>query len=407
MALLTMDQLNSQRQARTIPMLNAGVVIDGLIVKHEAQFLDVKRDWVELETSGVTTFYQTFAWCTSWYENVGRASNIMPCIVVGRDLMGQIAFILPLQIRQSFGVKLLEWMAQAQNNYGFGLFDSDFFQGPSHKWFAQNAAELFGLMPRFDVINLQNMPDSWNGTANPLATLNHFKAANSSYVTALHDDFNRLHQVKRSSKSISKIRRRDERIEELGKIEFKLEDIGDASQLALREAFAHKEIQLAEMGIHGVYDTPQQDFFSQLVKGGTPSQSHVRVFRLTLNGKTLSTQVGVVYKDCFWLLITSLAPDAPRPLSPGDMLLRKSIEWCCNRGFARFDFSNGEAGYKLIWADNKISLHNYFKARTLRGLPYASTLMAFHALKRRIKNSTTLLGIFNKTRRMVLGRKLS
>jgi len=118
----------------------------------------------------------------------------------------------------------------------------------------------------------------------------------------------------------------------------------------------------------------------------------------------MSSLVGGVSGNQFWLMITSLSPTAPLPLSPGDMLLRKAIAWCCEQHLDQFDFSSGEIGYKTIWADQKIILSNYIVARNLRGLPLAAILRAFNFCKRSMKSSEVLRDTFNIMRQRILGR---
>ncbi len=374
-------------------------MISGLNIKTYFKFSDIEAQWRDLESQSRNSFFQSFDWCSSFYNSIGQHQNLNLCLVAAYDRQGELAFILPFQIRKKFGVHVLEWLAQAENNYGHGIFSPKFLGESASVWFNQNLTSVFSALPPFDVFNLQNMPLGTLGFPNIFDTLPISAAANSSYVTVLKSSYDNLLRSKRSAKSIGKIRRRDERILELGAVEFCVESLGAKTSIALAEAFAHKRKQLAEQGISGVFETPQSEFLLHLSQ-----LSKLRAFRLVSNGQTLSTLIGAVYGQRFWLMITSLAPDAPRPLSPGDMLLRNTIAWCCEQNLELFDFSNGEIGYKTLWADEKVELSNYIVAKNVRGLALAAGLRFFHSLKRRIKSSDSLRNIFNLMRKKLKGR---
>jgi CelD/BcsL family acetyltransferase involved in cellulose biosynthesis len=377
-------------------------MVGGLQVQVFDRMDTVEDIWRVFEKNAISTYYQSFAWCSSWFGSIGKRMKVRPILVLGRDEHGDVVFILPLQMRNKFGSRLLEWLTQPENNYGCGIY-TDKIAGSD--WFDRNFLQLLAILPQHDILNLQNMPGGILDKANPLAGINRLRAANCSYVTALQTDFDALHHSKRTPKSISKIRRRDERLHELGKIDFELEPPGQAAQRRLVEVFNDKSQQLSELGIHGVFGPEERAFMLALETEKIAGVPCLQVYRLALDGKTLSTLVGGVSHSHFWLMVTALSPGAPRQFSPGDMLLRKTIELSCRDSISTFDFSNGEVGYKVMWADQEVLLYNHFASRTLRGLPLAAALMAYHAIKRTIKNQPLLRDSFNIARRILKGRK--
>jgi CelD/BcsL family acetyltransferase involved in cellulose biosynthesis len=381
-----------------LPALRVG----GLHIRITSHLADVEGEWRALETKGITSYYQSFGWCSAWLATHGAELEVRPVIICGYQPDGNLAFILPLQLRKKFSLNVLEWLTQPDNNYGYGIFNPAFM---NPDWYSENLTAILALLPRYDVLNLQNMPAELMNRRNPLQILNRFEAANSSYVMALKPNYETLLQSKRTAKSISKIRRRDERLAELGAISFEVEAQGEAAQQRLLETFHDKDVQLSELGIHGVFGPAERAFMQQLEKHSFAGPSGLHVFRLALDGKTLSTLVGAKSGTCFWLMVTSLASDIPRQFSPGDVLLRRTIQHCCEDGIQNFDFSNGEVGYKLMWADAEVLLHNNFQAASLRGLPLAALFMAFNSLKRVVKKSGALRQLFNESRRILRGKK--
>src|SRR3546814_10555526 len=62
--------------------------------------------WSALEATGDCTAFQAFAYLSTWYAHIGRATGAMPCVVVGWDAQdagegeGPL-FILPLARQQT------------------------------------------------------------------------------------------------------------------------------------------------------------------------------------------------------------------------------------------------------------------------------------------------------------------
>jgi CelD/BcsL family acetyltransferase involved in cellulose biosynthesis len=387
-----LDRLREKGADEQQGQLLQAVSISGFDVKIYNHFSSIEKEWRQLETEGVCSFYQTYDWCSSFYECIGRGQGLQICVVAAYDAQGKLTFILPLQIRTRYRFRLLEWLAQAENNYGHGLFDRQFSDETAAAWFNQNLAAILNAIPAYDVVNLQNTPLGRLGLPDIFGQASKSTAANSSYVTQLMANYEKLLQSKRSAKSISKIRRRDERILELGNVEFCVEPTGTKTSAALVEAFLHKKKQLSQMGISDAFGIPQQKFLLRLANN-----------KLTQSNHTISSIIGAEFNNRFWLMITSLSSDAPRPLSPGDMLLRKTIAWCCAQNLEAFDFSNGEIGYKTLWADETVVLYNYIAARNLRGLPVAGLLRFYHCLKRTIKASDFWRTKFNAMRQKLRG----
>ena len=379
-------------------------IIGGLKVKICHTFVEAQADWSALEINCDGSIYQTFIWCETWFACAGLQSDIQPLIIVLLNNDDVPLLILPLQIRNKFGQKLLEWLAQSENNYGFGLFGSPTDGLQYDIWFENNFALLNEALPKYDVVNLQNMPTRLFDRLHPLLFLSENAAANSSYIFALNRSFDELIRSKRTVQSISKINRRDQRLSEIGELKFEVFENGDQGAKILEECIEHKRQQLAMRGIQHALSPLQLEFFVALLENNAKSAVKLVVFQLSINGRTISSAIGGVYNSSFSLMILSMAPDAPLALSPGDMTLRNTISWACEQNLTLYDLSNGEADYKLVWADEQISLFNCFKARSLKGLPLAAALMALHFVKRILKRNHLFYGAFDGMRRRLFGR---
>ena len=366
---------------------------------------EAEPDWLGLEPHSFLTYYQSFAWCKNWFETIGKNLKIQPIIVIGKSSDGLAQFLLPFQIRRRFGLDVLEWLTQPENNYGHGIFNHSISDREWCDWFKKNIYQILTLLPRFDVIAFGNMPNFLFGYQNPLATLNRFKSANHSFVTKLASDFDSLQESKRSLRSISKMRRRDERLAEAGELTIEVSSFGAVAANAIAQSLANKSSQLEEIGVRDFPTESLSAFFSALVAKESQNLQGLYVFRLAQAGKTISSLIGGIYSKTFWLMILSMPADAPRQFSPGDYILRKSIAWSCEHGLTHYDFSNGHSNYKELWADNEVELFDYFAAKTFKGLPLAAILLAAATLKRIIKNQPQLKSFFFSARQILKGTR--
>ena len=365
-----------------------------------------ESDWIHLQQNAHGTHYQTFEWCSTWQEKIGSQSNVRPVIITGKSDKGETLFLLPLQIRKRFGFAVLEWLTQPENNYGMGLFSKSLEAVEWQNWLNQNLDSVLAHVPHYDLATLINMPDRVFGMVNPLSNLNRFVSADQSFMTHLRPDFEKLQEEKRTSRSISKIRRRDERLAELGHLDVQILTHGRIALTSLKEALEHKELQLAGLGVHGFATRDLGAFFGGLIDNANEQDAALHVFRLQQSGKTISSLVGTSYSGTFWLMILSMSQDGPLQFSPGDYILRKSIAWSCENNLQYYDFGTGQSHYKEIWADQEIQLYNYFAAKTLKGLPLAAAFMFYNLAKRLIKNTPALKSFFFQLRKWVRGKKI-
>ena len=380
-------------------------MIDGVSVGCFTSPETCQSDWIRLQKNALGTFYQTFEWCQAWQKKIGVRSNIQPVIIIGKSAEGEALFILPLQIRKRFGFAVLEWLTQPENNYGQGLFCNSFDEKDWQIWFDRNMVAVLARVPNYDLATLINMPDRVLGRVNPLSTLNTFVSADQSFLTRLQPNFEKLQEAKRTSRSISKIRRRDERLAELGHLEVQISTRGQIALTSLKEALQHKEFQLAELGVHQFATQDLNTFFGDLVEKADEPNAALHIFRLQQSGKTISALVGASYAGTFWLMILSMSRDGPLQFSPGDYILRRSMAWACENNLQYYDFGMGQSQYKEIWADEEVQLYNYFAAKTLKGLPLAALFMFYNVAKRLIKNTPFLKSVFFQLRKWLRGKK--
>jgi len=363
----------------------------------------IAERWKAFEATAHGTLYQSSLWCRAWLETAGRARRVRPRIAVVSGPDGTIRMLFPLQVRRVFGATALEWLGSPHNNYGGGLFARNGL-AEAGTWLADNWSLIVTRAGPCDTILLHDMPRRLLGLDNPLACLFNLKAPNRSYAMRLGPDFEAIYHDKRSSDDRRAARKRESGLARAGAVAFGLPAGKAELHRHLDIMFAQQEARLAERGVHGVFGPSERDFVHRLAELQDEADPVLAPYTLSCNGDVLAVMLGGVFGGSYWAMISSLAASDLRRHSPGDLALRKTIEACCRRGLAGFDFSSGQSTYKERWADEVIELHAHVSARTWRGLPVAVAVAAAAAAKRAVKETPVLLEFANRLRRMLRGR---
>jgi CelD/BcsL family acetyltransferase involved in cellulose biosynthesis len=349
----------------------------------------LEADWLDFQGRGIATFYQTYQWCSAWQDCVGRARNIEPRIVTGRNEDGKLIFLLPMAIRRHRGLALLEWLAMAQSSYGYGIYDPNFLAGAA-QWFADSGWSIIQKLGEIDAINLRELPAKLYGYIHPLQSWFSIRGRNFSYAMKLGAPFEDVYASKRSAESRRGNRKRDAKLAGVGNIGFGLPENRDHAHLLIDAMFAQQRDRLAESGIHGVFGRLEREFIHRLLDLPENMQPALLPYHLTVGGKMEAMMLGGNYGGIYWALISSLGAGETRRYSPGDAALRRTIEACCARGFSAFDFSSGDTAYKLSWADDIIPLHDVVRGVSLKGYAWAAATLPGIAAKRTIKQTPVL-----------------
>lgn len=364
----------------------------------------LEAEWLAFQNRAAGTFYQTFQWCSAWIATAGAAVGVEPRIVCGRDPSGELLFLLPFCIHNRFGARVLEWIGGQQMTYGYGLYDRRFLhRAPA--WFAKEGWEILARLKDVDAIDLADMPAFWEGHEHPMTGWFSFAGPNFSYVLKLGQDYETLYARKRSGETRRGNRKRDGRLFKAARIDIGMAQDRAATHQLIDEMFEQQRNRLAESGIYGVFGADEREFVHRLIDLPDNMQPVLLPYFMKADGRLEAVALGGLYGGGFWALISSLGSPRLRRYSPGDALLRRTIEACCSRGLRFFDFSNGSFDYKLAWADESIRLFHALRGQTWRGYAWVLLRASTLAVKRIIKRTPFLWHSALKARRVLLGQR--
>ncbi len=136
----------------------------------------VEQDWKTFERYADRTEFQTFDRLAAWQGSIGARRGTIPAIVLGRDGDGQLLFMLQFAIETGGWVRRLTWLGWQLCEHNAPLLAEHFSDRMSAERFAlawSDVIELLHANPRlrFDLIDLQKMPESIGAQRNPFLDL--------------------------------------------------------------------------------------------------------------------------------------------------------------------------------------------------------------------------------------------
>ncbi len=377
----------------------------GLHLRVYTEIEDVREIWLHLEKTGLSTIYQTYAWCSAWLKRLAPRKSITAHIVVAENEFGIVEFILPLQRRISKGIAIIEILTAPQAGYGFGLFNRDFLSARAADWFASHFEHLTATLPRHDVLLLTDLPSVVMGSENPLLAVRHFLASNQSHIMGLETDYEALYQRRRSLVSRKSIRKRDAKLEAQPGLVFDIPENDLDCLKTMQTMFHQQEARLAEAGVHNIFDTDERQFFCDLTTSHADVLPILKPFRLRVDNDTIAVLLGGYHQGGYWALISSMSEGEFKRLSPGDYILRRIIQKLCENGTLSLDFSAGDSPYKYHWSDRQVPLNFIVRCNSLKGLPIALLFLLSEKLKRVGKRTPVLNTFLLELRKALKGRK--
>ncbi|TPN76680.1 GNAT family N-acetyltransferase [Mesorhizobium sp. CU2] len=328
----------------------------------------VKPLWLRLETTGMCTGHQHFAWAEGIVERL-LPEKAEPLIVELRDAAtGEPAMLLPLMRRRAFHHWVIEWLSCGVCDYAAPLL-ADASPWTAEAAEAAWAAALSVLPSPVDRIHIIGIPKEVGGVANPLALLSHAgDSIHSHYGIAMDGDAETVvKRICRPSfvKALNKDLRRLDRNGGLALME--------ADTPALVDSIFGKlvEMRLSRFRELGRFDLlaqePVADFYRDAAQRGL-SDGSVRIFGLRAGDVMVAVQYLAAHLGTLHALLIAIDQTAVPNVSPGLCIMGELIRLGRGAGFDYFDLSVGNQSYKDHMGAVKSVLSELCYGITLKGL---------------------------------------
>lgn len=377
----------------------------GLMLSVHSELAAIERAWREFEATAAATAFQSFDWLARWQRHIGSRRGTRPAVVLGRSIDGDLLFVLPLAIERRALVRRLCWLGGDLCDYHAPIFGERLRARLGADGFAPVWHDILALLRtsprfRFDLIDLQQMPETVGGQKNPFVDLAVTLHPSGAHIATLTADWETFYAAKRSAPTRKRERGKLKKMAEHGEIVFADVNGPDAVR-TMDVLIAQKGRALARMGVENFFARPgYREFFLDLA--ADPSLSNfVHVGRMTVGATIAATSFGLIHRGCYCLMLSSYDDGEVARFGPGRAYLHELLRRAIGRGLTYFDFTVGDESYKREWSDVELRLYDHTAASTMRGLPVAALTLGYRRAKRMIKQTPVLWNAFSAARNFI------
>lgn len=369
---------------------------------------EIEQEWRTFEKDAACTVFQTFSWLASWQRHVGRLIGDQPCIVMGRDSNGVLAFILPLAAETRGPIRRLVWLGCDQCDYNAPIASAAFLRDEGPARFRALWPEIVSgiqtkLGARIDLVDLDKMPDSIDGLVNPVTGVNVFDHPSGAHIATLGESWESFYKAKRSSPTRKNERKKLRYLAEYGDIRAIDANATAERALTMDILIEQKKRWFACKGVGNIFASQGLREFYMAVVTDPGMHETVHVSQLLVGDETAAAAFGLRHKGRYYSILSSYADAEYAKLGPGRVHMYELMRGEIDRGIRYFDFTVGDEAYKRNWADLEVKLYDYLQPLTLRGWFAVRAMLSFRAVKRFIKQTPLLWRIYCSLRARLAG----
>lgn len=342
------------------------------------------RDWQPRPDQA--TVFQRADWLTPLYESLAENDPaVTPLFAEISDDAGALAFRLALLQRKVRGIRQIEFADLGMSDFNAPLL------GPASPLSAGAAkkawAALTKALPPHDLLRLTKMPPRMGGGAagerpNPLL-LGCGAMLSGANGNLLLMQGNWTDQHFGMPKAFRKELERSWRVfsREEGTAFIVVHDADDALKLLDRIEQAQRA-RMAELGQpYRMEDPVTAGLYRRLMVTAVPS-GFAYLTALTAGEEMVAALLGLRDGENYVMTRLVHAGDAWSKVSPGRLLIHKTMELLHAQGYRRVDFSIGNYAYKRRFGPVRTPLYDIAAPGTFWGVPAAWRMRAGAALRR-------------------------
>jgi len=334
--------------------------------------------WRKAAAQCARYLFQTFEWNWAWRETVGRTLDIEDYIVHVADAGGRTLMLLPLAIRRTGQLRVLEFHGGSRNDYNAPLIDRDFAGALTAESFEMLWRQILALLPEIDLVWLVRMPQIIEGVPNPLVGLAGARQTDEAHAAMLPATFKEL-KATRSSKFFGQIRRHRRRLDKRGTVEIHFPSTEEERLKVLHTLLEQKLQWVRSNGYANPFSPETCAFYERMTTCGLQG-GQVSLASLHVNGEIAAAVWGIVLGGRYYFLLTSYA-EAWTSYSPGRILTEAVVQRCIDEKLDVFDLTLGDEAYKRNWSDHVLPLYEHVEARSIKGHIVASYRHLYSAVR--------------------------
>ncbi|MBB3657519.1 CelD/BcsL family acetyltransferase involved in cellulose biosynthesis [Rhizobium sp. BK650] len=331
--------------------LSAKLALAELAIELFDRMEPLEEEWRALERDNLSSLHQSYDWCAAWVAAFRR-----PLAILRGRSGDQTAFILPVEIVVSRGIRIAKFIGADHSNINTGLVSHAFAENSngvdSHHLAAQLHAAFAG---KTDLLLLQNIPLEWRGRPNMLSGLPMVQNQNHAYQLPLLETFDKTLQQLNAKSRRKKFRSQSRRLEAVGGFDYIVPETSAEQHELLNMFFRLKSARFASLGLPDVFaDAETKAFLHGLIDKRNGDNFGLQMRALRLRGDyegRIAALSGLSRKgDHVICQFGAIDEDLIADTSPGEFLFWQMIASLHGKGVALFDFGLGDQTYKRSWA---------------------------------------------------------
>ncbi|NLS20898.1 GNAT family N-acetyltransferase [Rhizobium sp. P40RR-XXII] len=358
----------------------------------------LEAEWRMLEQDNLASLHQSYDWCAAWVESFRH-----PLAIVRGSIGDRPAFILPLEIVRSRGIRRAEFIGGRHSNINTGLFSPEFLAN-GKLTSAQAVAIAAALHSRADLAILRNIPFEWRGRTSPLASLPAVENQNHAFQMPFLGSFEASLKQVNAKRRRKKFKHQSRILDAKGGYEYVI--AGPDQQDALLDLFFHqKAIRFRDAGLPDVFDdVPTKTALHALLhpRGNNDFDATLQMHALRLKGEHEGHMPAIAALsrkgDHVICQFASIDETLVAEASPGELLFWLMIERLHREGAALFDFGIGDQIYKRSWCSMKTVQHDLFLPISGMGHLAATAQRGMTRAKAAIKSNRKLYAFIQRMR---------
>jgi CelD/BcsL family acetyltransferase involved in cellulose biosynthesis len=362
-------------------------------------FRAVEHEWRALESGQSATPYQRFDLVNAWQDHVGVGLGARPLPVVAYDADKRPVMVLPLIARTHGPFRIACFPGGKHSNFNMALWRREFAATAT----AADARTIIALIgtrdPALDALAFNQQPLEWNGTQNPFALLPRQPSINECPLLTI--DPKAAPGSYTSSVVRRKLNGKERKLQAMPGYRYVIaRNEADVTRL-LDAFFAIKPLRMAEQKIPNVFAEPGTEAFIRRaclegLAGGKPA---IELHGLECDAEVIGIFAGISDGHRYSTMFNTYTMSEAAKYSPGLILIRNMIDHHAKLGCTSFDFGVGTDEYKLQFCkDQRQPLFDSFFALSAKGMMAAKALSLETRLKRTIKQSPKVMGLFHSLR---------
>ncbi len=289
--------------------------------------------------------FQSRGWLQSLYETLAQDLGAKPVGIAVHDAAtGALAYLLPLVETRRGRLRVLSFPLLGVSDYGGPIL------GPKSPLEPAAIEQAWRTMvPRLggaDLLQLQNMPTTLDGRANPLARHKRVAPARHRANSLVVEDTVEALLRARGKKYRKEAERCFRLLAERGPPEFRRAETDDDIAKAYAVLQEQQASRRREAGGGYVLDHPEYArFYESILRDGL-SNGFASIFTLRAGSDICAALLGITHGTSFTLLRISTAGEDWKRLSPGRLIVLETMRALTTQGIRTFDMGIGDYAFK-------------------------------------------------------------